>query len=86
MQKPKPPKVFGIVVLTTITAVFWVFYGLYLVLTNPTPINVPKEILDPLNPEIDLALLNAITNKDFYEKGETLPITSQNSLHSQQNN
>lgn len=86
MQKPKPPRVFGIIVLTTITAVFWVFYGLYLVLTKPTPPNVPKKILDPLNPEINLALLNAIANKDFYEKGKTLPLTSKNSLHFQQDN
>ncbi|MCS7091810.1 MAG: hypothetical protein NZM26_00450 [Patescibacteria group bacterium] len=76
MQKPKPPKLVGLVVLTTITIVFWVFYGIYSTLKKVSPVNIPEEILNPLNPGIDLALLNTIASKEFYQKGETLPLTN----------
>lgn len=76
MRKPKPPKIVGLAILTTITIVFWVFYGLYSTLTKNLPVSVPEEILSPINPELDITLLDAIVGKEFYEKGQTQPLVN----------
>lgn len=67
MLKPKPPKLVSIVLLTTITIILWVFYGLYSTLTKDIYIEVPKKILEPIDPELDLLSLNSIQEKVFYE-------------------
>lgn len=67
MLKPKPPKLVSMVLLTTITIILWVFYGLYSTLTKDVSIDVPKKILEPLDPELDSTSLNLIQDKVFYE-------------------
>lgn len=74
MRKPKPPKIVGLAILTTVTIVFWVFYGLYSTLTKKLPVTVPEEILSPISPTLDITLLDSIVGKEFYEKGQTQPL------------
>ncbi|MCX7928677.1 MAG: hypothetical protein N2558_03245 [Patescibacteria group bacterium] len=68
MLKPKPPKVVVLIFLTTITTIFWVFYTVYSIMTKNLPINIPQEMLNTVNPNLDLETLNSIQEKIFYDK------------------
>ena len=72
MKRPKPPSLVTIVVLTTITVIFWVFFSVYRAFTQqPTP-TVPAEILEPFSPDLDEEALSKIQGRTFFAEG-TLP-------------
>ncbi|MBL7036350.1 hypothetical protein ISR94_00690 [Candidatus Microgenomates bacterium] len=52
-SKKKLPAVVVILILTLITAVFWIFFGAYRSFTNETEAVVPNELLLPLSPKLD---------------------------------
>ncbi|HJX59200.1 hypothetical protein A2V61_03740 [Candidatus Woesebacteria bacterium RBG_19FT_COMBO_47_8] len=70
MKKYKTPNLVTLVVLTTITIVFWVFFSVYRAFTQqPTPAPSP-EILEPFSPELDKETLGKIQGRRFFEEGE----------------
>lgn len=70
MKKPKPPSLVTIIILTTITAVFWVFFSVYRAFTQqPTP-SVPPEIIEPFSPDLDEATLGKLQGRTFFAEGE----------------
>lgn len=70
MKKPKTPNLVTVVILTTITVVFWVLFTVYRAFTQrPTP-TVPPEILEPLTPDLDSAVLAKIQSRLFFEEGQ----------------
>lgn len=74
MYKPKPPKLVTIAILTTITIIMWVFFGLYQVLTKKPNIDVPDSLLIEVNPTLDTTTLNTIQSRLFFEEGQAEPI------------
>lgn len=74
MYKPKPPKLVTIAIITTITIVFWVFFGLYQVLTKKPDIEVPDVLLQEINPNLDVTTLNQLQDRLFFEEGQVSPI------------
>jgi len=50
--------------------VFWVFFGLYGVLTKKPEVDVPTNLLDPINPTLDTTVLNQIQNRLYFEEGQ----------------
>lgn len=76
MYKPKPPKLVTIAVITTITVIFWVFFGLYQILTRKPDVDVPQNLLEEINPNLDTTVLNQIQNRLFFEEGQVEAIPS----------
>jgi hypothetical protein len=56
--------------MTTITIIFWVFFGVYSVLVTKPPLNVPAEILDPVSATLDSQTLGRIEQRVFFEEVE----------------
>jgi len=75
MKIPKPPNLVTIVILTTITIIFWVFFSVYRAFTQePTP-TVPPEIIEPFSPDLDQDTLNKIQSRTFFSEGQLPTIT-----------
>ncbi|OGM18375.1 hypothetical protein A2686_04440 [Candidatus Woesebacteria bacterium RIFCSPHIGHO2_01_FULL_38_10] len=72
MKKPKAPRLVTVSVLTTITIIFWVFYGLYELLTSEPSLNIPPEILSPISPTLDINSLDKLQQRIFFEQGQTI--------------
>jgi hypothetical protein len=74
MYKPKPPRLVTIAVITTVTVIFWVFFGLYQILTKKTEVDVPQVLLEEINPTLDTTTLNQIQSRLYFEEGQVEPI------------
>lgn len=72
MYKPKPPNSVTVIVITTVTIIFWVFFSVYRVLTSQPEPDVPPEILAPLNPNLNQDALQRIENGIYFDEEELL--------------
>lgn len=72
MRGPNPPSIVTIAILTTITIIFWIFFGVYRVLTSEAVVNVPPEVLIPINPTLDQNALGKLEQRIFFGEGETV--------------
>lgn len=63
MKNKKLPSIVILLILTAITAVFWISFSVYRVFTKPKPINIPGEVTAPINPSLDLDTLNEIERR-----------------------
>lgn len=77
MRKPKAPKLVHIAILTTITVLAWVFFETYRALTSQPDVNVPEEILEPLNPNLDTATLDKINQRVYFEESKIIELLVQ---------
>ena len=75
MKKPKPPSLVTIVILTTITVVFWVFFSVYRAFTTQPSPSVPDEIIEPFSPNLDEATLTKLQGRTFFAEGAIPTIT-----------
>jgi hypothetical protein len=71
MKKPKAPRLVTVAIFTTITIIFWIFMGLYNIITSSPPVDVNPDILKPINPNLDKDALNRLEGRVFFEEGET---------------
>lgn len=70
MKKPKPPSIVTIAIMTLITVVFWTFFGVFRIFTSTQPIDVPENILQPIDPTLDKEALNTLESKNHLEPHE----------------
>jgi hypothetical protein len=70
MKKRRAPRLVTVAILTTLTVIFWIIYSLYDVLTSTPPVNVPPEILAPINPTLDKDALDSIQERVYFEENE----------------
>ena len=68
MKEPKAPRLVTIAIFTTITIIFWVFFSLYRILTATPNLDIPPELLEPINPSLDKNALNSIESRVFFEE------------------
>jgi len=69
-MKKKAPRLVIVATITTITLVFWIFYGLYnIIKTTPAPV-VPEELVKPISPNLDTKTLDSISDRVYFEEGE----------------
>jgi len=70
MKKSKAPSYVTIAILSVITVLFWIVFSILRLLSAPAKINVPDEILVPINPALDLDTLNNLENRLFFTETE----------------
>lgn len=75
MRRDKTPSYIRLGILTVITTISWVFFGVYRTLTSkPTP-TLSAEILAPFDPTLDTVKIDAMQGKTFFGEGETSILT-----------
>lgn len=67
MKKPPAPRLVTVAIFTTITVIFWIFYGVYEVLTKEQDIKVPPELLETIEPNLDTNSLETIEKRVYFE-------------------
>jgi len=70
MKKEKTPNIVSLAILTLITSILWIFFSLYRVFIEKSDTNVPQEILEPLSPTLDEAIISEIEKKVFIEQNQ----------------
>lgn len=70
MSTSKAPKQVSVTIFTTITVIFWIFLGIYRILTSSPMPEIDKKLLEPINPQLDEKTLNNLEEKIFYEEGQ----------------
>lgn len=68
MRGPNPPSIVTIAILTTITIIFWIFFGVYRVLTGQAEVNVPPQALTPIQPTLNQEVLGRLEQRKYFEK------------------
>jgi hypothetical protein len=75
MKRPPAPRLVTVAIFTTITVIFWIFFSVYTVLTQTPDINVPPELLEPIDPTLDIEALEDISGRIHFEESDvTSPI------------
>ncbi len=70
MKKSKLPSLVSVLILTLVTAVMWVSFNVYRgFVIKPAPA-VPKEISEPLTPNLDKNTIDLIETKVFLEESQ----------------
>jgi len=69
-MKKKTPAIITILILTLITVLFWVGFGVFRVFTTGPKIEVPPEVLNPLTPTLDNNALEAIEQSIYFGENE----------------
>jgi len=75
MRKPPTPTIVTLVVFTTVTVILWIFISVYNILINKPVVDVPQELLEPINASLDTAQLQKISEKVFFEEGQETPFS-----------
>lgn len=66
MNKSKLPSLVILLILTLITVVFWIVFSVYRTyLTDDVNVNIPKEVLLPLSPNLDENTIEIIETKIY---------------------
>lgn len=63
MKKTKLPALVTIAILTLITAIFWVFFSAYRLISRTPPLSVPQEIIKPIDPNLNPDILDNLDKK-----------------------
>lgn len=72
MKKNKLPSIVTTAILTSITIVGWIVFGVLRVFTAKPAPPVPADILNPVSPNFDTESLGTLENRIFFEKGENI--------------
>ena len=84
MRKARTPNIVTLSILSLITIVLWVFFSIYrLIMAKPAPV-IPKEILAPINPDLDTRSLEKLNNRLYLDEGQLNQIESGYKLESGQ--
>jgi hypothetical protein len=70
MAIQKAPKQVTVSIFTTITIIFWIFLGVYRILTTTPPLEIDPSILETIDPKLDQKSLGSLQGKIFYEEGQ----------------
>lgn len=70
MKKPSSPPLVKIAILTVITTFFWIAFEVYRALTLDNNPVLPPEILEPVDPNLDLSTLNQLPQRIHLNEDE----------------
>jgi len=75
MKKPPAPRLVTVAIFTTITVIFWIFFSVYQVLTQTPDIKVSPELLEPIDPTLNIKALEELSGRLHYEESDvTSPV------------
>lgn len=74
-MRKKLPNLVIIFILTTITSIVWIGYGIYDAYIKAPEIRIDPEVLTNISPTLDPQVLAEISEKVYFEKGETKPLS-----------
>ena len=72
MKKPPAPRLVTVAIFTTITVIFWIFFSVYTILTKEADIKVPPELLEPIDPTLDIESLQSISERVHFEESDVV--------------
>lgn len=64
-KNKKLPSFVVMLILTTITVVFWIIFAVYNVFSNENSYQVPNEIIKAVNPTIDEKTLDQVQQRNL---------------------
>lgn len=70
MEKSKTPNLVILAILTVITIVIWIAFGVIRAFTKPEPIDVSSQALEPLSPNLNTESLNNLNQRIFFSEGQ----------------
>lgn len=70
MRKSKAPRLITVLIATTVTIVFWIFFSVFRIFVSTPPVIVPEELLTPLSPILDTTSLENIEKRVYFEEHE----------------
>ncbi len=70
MRGSRAPRIVTLAIITTVTVVSWVFFEVYRVFTTTPSVDVPQELLRPIDPSLDASSLQKIENRIFFKEDE----------------
>lgn len=70
MNKPKPPSIIPLLVLTLIMVVMWVSFDIYRSFQKPTDVHVPESVLQPLTPTLDQTTVDQIEKRIYLDDSQ----------------
>jgi len=78
MKKTKIPSLVTIAILTVITILFWIVFGVIRILTLKPSIQVEPHVTKSFSPELETTTLDKIQEKLYFGKEDkiTLPLAS----------
>ena len=65
MKNNKTPTVIILIILTSITIIFWVFIDIYYVFAKKTTATVSEQILLPVDPKLDTEVINQMEERIY---------------------
>lgn len=73
MRKRKISRdVLVLAILSLITVLTWIIFDVYRIFSRKEGVDVPASQLQPLNPSLDQAVIEQISQESYLEKGEYL--------------
>lgn len=69
-QNSTSKDLFLISILTVVTVAVWIAVDVYLVLKKDEPEKISQELLAPLNPKLDISILDELDKKNYYNLKE----------------
>ncbi len=69
-KQTKAPSLVTIAILTVVTIIFWIGFGVYRIFTSKPSPPVPKEVTLPLNPNLNTTILNSLQNKTYLDESQ----------------
>lgn len=71
MKKQKTPSLVTIGILTVITVIFWITFGVVRIFKGESQaVAIPAEILEPLNPTLDKNVVDKLYQRIYFDKGQ----------------
>lgn len=70
MKNIRAPNIVLVGVITIITIVLWIIFGVYKLVSTPQDVNVPTEVLSPISPNLDQEALSSLQQRIFFTEGE----------------
>ncbi len=65
MKNKKLPSIVALMILTLITAVFWIMFLIYKSFTSEVPNPIPEEITSQISPKLDTETIEIMKNKIY---------------------
>jgi hypothetical protein len=79
MKESKTPLPVTIAIVTIITIICWIVFGVVRVVTKHEGPNIPQEITEPINPTLDTDVLSAVSQSVYLNDdqiGQLKPVAS----------